>query len=54
MNHVARGSDADAAPTEWKLLRREQLDYWFRKYVLEDAADKPMPTTITPVMRQST
>jgi hypothetical protein len=49
MNHVARGSDADAAPTEWKLLRREQLDYWFRRYVVEDATEKPAPTTITPV-----
>jgi hypothetical protein len=49
MNHVARSSDPDAAPTEWKLLRREQLDYWFREYVSKDTADRPTPTTITQV-----
>jgi hypothetical protein len=48
MNHVARGSEVNAAPTEWKLLRREQLDYWFRMYVSEDAVNKPTPINITP------
>lgn len=54
MNHVARGADADAAPTEWKLLRREQLDFWFRKYVFEHASDKPTSTTITSVKQPTT
>ncbi len=48
MSHVAHGADPNAPPTEWKLLRREQLNYWFRQFVEEDAADKPAPTTIRP------
>ena len=49
MSHVAHGSEPNAPPTEWKLLRTEPLDYWFRKYVKEDAAIKPTPIPITPV-----
>lgn len=47
MSHVAHGNEPNAPPTEWKLLRSEQLDYWFRKYVIEGADAKPTPTTIT-------
>jgi hypothetical protein len=49
MSHVAHGTEPNAPPTEWKLLRTEPLDYWFRKYVKEDAADKPAPTQIKTV-----
>ena len=49
MSHVAHGVDPDAPPTEWKLLRRERLDFWFRKFVAEDVVDRPMPITIHPV-----
>lgn len=48
MNHVARGSDPNAPPTEWKLLRRESLNEWFSKFVAEDAAGKPAAVCITP------
>lgn len=48
MSHLAHGTDPDATPTEWKLLRRERLDAWFRQFASEDAADKPVPTTISP------
>ncbi len=48
MSHLARGTDPDAAPTEWKLLRRERLDAWFRQFAAEDAGNKPIPTTISP------
>lgn len=48
MNHVARGSDPNADPTNWSLLRREELDTWFRKYVQEDAANKSASTLIRP------
>ncbi len=40
MNHVARGSEPNIPPTEWKLLRPESLNDWFRKFVAEDAAGK--------------
>jgi len=40
MNHVARGSEPNIPPTEWKLLRAESLNDWFRKFVAEDAAGK--------------
>ena len=46
MNHVARGSDPDADPTNWSLLRREELDTWFRRYVHEDAVKKAVFTSI--------
>ncbi|MCB9922564.1 MAG: hypothetical protein H6822_10300 [Planctomycetaceae bacterium] len=49
MSHVAHGNEPSAPPTEWKLLRTEPLDYWFRKHVKEDAAGKPTPIPITPV-----
>lgn len=49
MSHVARGNDPDAAPTEWKLLRKETLDRWFRKYVAENVAGKPLPVRIEQV-----
>ncbi len=49
MSHIAHGTDLDAAPTEWKLLRRERLDAWFRAFASEDATDKPAPTLISPV-----
>lgn len=49
MSHVAHGSEPDAHPTEWKLLRPEQLNYWFRMFVSENAADKPAATRISPV-----
>ncbi|MFM8479293.1 MAG: hypothetical protein ACKOEO_26185 [Planctomycetaceae bacterium] len=40
MNHVARGSEPNIPPTEWKLLRPESLNEWFRNFVAEDAAGK--------------
>lgn len=46
MSHVAHGSEPDAIPTEWKLLRREALDRWFREYVAENVVDKPPPVRI--------
>ena len=49
MNHVARGADPTADPTNWSLLRREELDIWFRKYVKEDVLNKPMPARIGPI-----
>lgn len=49
MSHVAHGNDPDAAPTEWKLLRRDALDRWFREYVAENASGKPAPTQIVSV-----
>ena len=51
MSHVAHSSDQNTSQTEWKLLRRERLDFWFRRFVAEDAADKPAPITIRPVTR---
>jgi len=48
MSHVARGNEPDAAPTEWKLLRREALDRWFRQCVAENASHKPNPTIVEP------
>lgn len=53
MSHVAHGSDPNATPTEWKLLRRERLDAWFRQFVAEDAPNKPVPTTISPMSGSS-
>lgn len=47
MNHVARGTDSDADSTNWSLLRNGDLDDWFRKYVKEDAPNKPAATTIS-------
>ena len=32
--------------TEWKLLRRERLGAWFRRYVSEDAANQPQPIAV--------
>lgn len=49
MSHVAHGAEPNVPPTEWKLLRTEALDYWFRKYVKEDAPAKPTPTLIVPL-----
>lgn len=49
MSHVAHGSDPNATPTEWRLLRRERLDAWFRQFVAEDVMDKPKPIIITSV-----
>lgn len=49
MNHVALGSDPDTSSTEWKLLRRERLNEWFRQFVSEDASDKPTPAFISAV-----
>lgn len=46
MSHVARGSDPDAAPTEWKLLTRDSLDAWFRRLIAEDVASKPLSVRI--------
>lgn len=46
MSHVAHGNEPDAVPTEWKLLRREALDRWFRQYIAENVSAKPMPTEI--------
>jgi hypothetical protein len=46
MNHVARGSDTEADPTNWSLLGREELDIWFRRYPKEDAVGKPTPMRI--------
>jgi len=51
MSHVAHGTEPNAPLTEWKLLRPEPLDYWFRKYVKEDAADKPTPNSVTVTIR---
>lgn len=48
MNHVARGSEPNIPPTEWKLLRRDSLTEWFRKFVSEDAASKPSAVIISP------
>lgn len=49
MSHVAHGTDPDADPTEWKLLRPERLGDWFRKFVAENAVNKPTAKLITPV-----
>jgi len=46
MSHVAHRSEPDAVPTEWKLLRRDALDRWFREFVAESASDKPIPSLI--------
>ena len=46
MNHVARGRYPDSDPTHWNLLREEELGVWFRKYVIEDALQKPVPAMI--------
>ncbi len=43
MSHVAHGTEPDAVPTEWKLLRRDALDRWFRGFVSENAPGKPIP-----------
>lgn len=51
MNHVARGTEPDTDPTNWSLLRKEELDIWFRRYVKEDAPNQPTPTSITLVTR---
>jgi len=48
MNHVARGSEPNAPTTEWKLLRRDSLTEWFRKFVAEEAAGKPAAVGINP------
>lgn len=47
MNHVARVNDSDVATTEWKLLSRDALDGWFRKYVAENITGKPKPEVIS-------
>jgi hypothetical protein len=49
MSHVAHGNEPNAAPTEWKLLRRERLTDWFMKYADDNAPSKPTPTKITAV-----
>ena len=50
LSHIARTPDEtrDDFLTEWKLLQRDSLDHWFRKYVVDDATDKPTPTVINP------
>jgi hypothetical protein len=49
MQHVAHGSDGQSDDTEWKLLRRNSLDTWFRRIAAENASGKPTPTIISPV-----
>ncbi len=49
MSHVAHGNDPAAAPTEWKLLPRERLNYWFMKYVDDNVTNKPPPASITAI-----
>ncbi|MBL8889752.1 MAG: hypothetical protein JNL67_07215 [Planctomycetaceae bacterium] len=46
MSHIAHGNEPNAAPTEWKLLRRDALDRWFRQFIAENAKSKPNPTTV--------
>jgi hypothetical protein len=48
MNHVARGSEPNIPPTEWKLLRPESLDDWFREFVAEDAVGKSPAISVKP------
>ena len=47
MSHVAHCNDPDVAPTEWKLLRRDALDRWFREYIAENVTGKPTPVVIS-------
>jgi hypothetical protein len=47
MSHVAHRSDPDAQPTEWKLLRTNSLDNWFRSYISEEVHSKPKPINIS-------
>ncbi|XZE18626.1 hypothetical protein SH449x_003923 [Pirellulaceae bacterium SH449] len=49
MSHVARGNEPNAAPTEWKLLRRERLTDWFMKYADDNALNKPRAIQIKAV-----
>lgn len=46
MNHVAHQQGRADEETEWKLLRRERLNKWFRKYVSEDSSGQPTPVAI--------
>lgn len=46
MNHVAHQQDRVDEETEWKLLRRQRLGKWFRKYVSEDATNKPQAVSL--------
>ncbi len=48
IQHVAHGSDGESDDTEWKLLRRNSLDTWFRRIAAENATGKPTPTVINP------
>ena len=48
MSHVARGSEPNIPPTEWKLLRPESLNEWFRKFIAEDAVRRPAAMSINP------
>jgi len=45
---VARGSEPNIPPTEWKLLRPESLNDWFRKFVAEDAVGKSPAINVNP------
>ena len=47
MSHVAHGDDPNADPTEWRLLRRDALDRWFREYIAENVTGKPTPVVIS-------
>ncbi len=41
MNHVARKDDPNADPTHWSLIRREDLNHWYERYIRVDAENKP-------------
>ena len=46
LGHVAHGVERDTK-TEWKLLRKESVDHWFRTFAAEDALDKPRAVEVS-------